>query len=433
MTQQLIPPPTASDGRSPRTPARTRRTRALRLVIGMVGLAIAAPALYAPSASAAAPARYAYQGYAFGTNVSVAGVVKSGNSAPITLGCTTNGNIHKTNSTAAIDLPLVGSTGTVSTTADTYASPLRSRTSATTQGVNLLGGLIKATAVRAVSSVTRSSSGFTTSASGTTLVGLVINDQAISANAAPNTKINLAGLGYVMINEQVKPYPYRLNVNALRVVVNTANTLGVLPGTQVIVSAAVSQLSNPVTGLVGGYAYGTQAQIGTTFDSGPSFVSFMPCLGTNNVLRTNTGAEVIIPGGIASTGTVATTVKSLVSGSSTSAEATATVQNANVLGGIITAGVIKSAARGTYNGSSYSFNDSGSSIANLKILGLPVDVSVPGRVINVPGVGTVTVRKTTRTTKSITNVMVEVRLGTEQGELPIGTVVRIGVSKVALS
>ncbi len=398
----------------------------------MVGLAIAAPALYAPSAGAAAPARYAYQGYAFGTNVSVAGVVKSGNSAPITLGCTTNGNIHKTNSTAALNLPLVGSTGTVSTTADTYASPLRSRTSATTQGVNLLGGLIKASAVRAVSSVTRSSSGFTTSASGTTLASLVIDGQTISANVAPNTKINLAGLGYVMINEQVKPYPYRLNVNALRVVVNTANTLGVLPGTQVIVSAAVSQLSNQVTGTVGGYAYGTQAQIGTTFDSGPSFVSFMPCLGTNNVLRTNTGAEVGIPG-IATTGTVATTVKSLVSGSSTSAEATATVQNVNVLSGIVKVGAIKSVSRGTFNGKTYSFNDSGSSIANLTILGLPVDVSTPGKVINVPGVGTVTVRKTTRTAKSITNVMLEVKLGTAQGELPIGTVVRIGVSKVALS
>ena len=432
MTQQLTPPPAPTAAPRTRTPARSRRSRVLRLVIGMVGLAIAAPALYAPSAGAAAPVRYAYQGYAFGTNVSVLGVVKSGNSAPITLGCTTNGNIHNTNSTAALDLPLVGSTGTVSTTADTYASPVRSRTSATTQSVNLLGGLIKATAVRAVSSVTRSSSGFSTSASGTTLAGLVVNNTAINANVAPNTKINLAGLGYVMINEQVKPYPYRLNVNALRVVVNTANTLGIAPGTTVIVSAAVSQLSNPVTGLVGGYAYGTQAQIGTTFDSGPSFVSFMPCLGTNNVLRTNTGADVTIPG-IASTGTVATTVKSLVSGSSTSAEATATVQNANVLSGIVKAGVIKSASRGTFNGKTYSFNDSGSSIANLTILGLPVDVSVPGRVINVPNVGTVTVRKTTRTAKSITNVMVEVKLGTEQGELPIGTVVRIGVSKVALS
>lgn len=162
-----------------------------------------------------------YTGSAYGTYAKVGSVVKSGPSAPVTFGCSINGGLHKTNTTAGLNLPPLAKTGTIATTGDTYASPIRSRTSATTNQVNLLNGLVRATAVKAVSSTTRSSSGFALSSSGTTLTGLVVGGVSVRADAAPNTRINLAGYGYLVVNEQTKR-SNGLRVSGLRLSVSYA-------------------------------------------------------------------------------------------------------------------------------------------------------------------------------------------------------------------
>ena len=235
------------------------------------------------------------------------------------------------------------------------------------------------------------------------------------------------------MNEQVKKSYYGLTVNALRLVVTTKNSLGVAVGTTATISSAASQLSNPVAGVVAGYAYGTQAQIGTTFDSGPSFVIYMPCHGTANAVRSNSGSSVNIPG-IATAGTIVNTVKGRVATPTTTAETTSTIQTANVLQGVVTATAIKSVSRGSTDGSTYTFNDTGSSFGTISIQGNQIDPgAAPGTAVEVPGVGTVTLRKVSRTSKSISVSMIEVLLKQPVGNLPIGTVVRVGVSKVVLS
>jgi hypothetical protein len=57
--------------------------------------------------------------------------------------------------------------GTVVTTADTSAGSIEAKTSATVQNVNLLSGVVTATAVKSVSSTTHDATGFHTSAAGT--------------------------------------------------------------------------------------------------------------------------------------------------------------------------------------------------------------------------------------------------------------------------
>lgn len=197
-------------------------------------------------------------------------------------------------------------------------------------------------------------------------------------------------------------------------------------------SGAVRQLSNPVAGVVGGCSYGTQAQIGTTFDSGPSFANYMPCLGTSNAVRTNSGVNVNIPG-IATTGTVTNTVRARVSSATTTAKPPSTVQTADILGGVITATAIQAVARGNTNGSTYTFTDTGSGFGALTIQGSSVGpTAAPGTVVQVPGVGTLTLRKVSRTSRSLTVTTIEVVLKQPVDDLPIGTVVRVGVAKVAL-
>lgn len=416
---------------TPPTTPKAPRSRYWLLAAVIALATIAAPALSTVEASAAT-VRYSYSGYAFGTTVSVNNTVTSGYSAPVSLGCTTDGTIRRSNNTAAIDLAPVGTTGTVATAADTSASPVRARTSATTQRVNLLDGLVTATAVQAVSSTTRTGSTFAVSASGTTFTDLVVAGVRIDSTPQPNTTIDLVGFGYLIVNEQVRPAANRLNVNALRLVINTSNVLGVTVGTSAVVSGAVSQLSDPVSGLVGGEAYGTRAQIGTTFDSGPSFVKYMPCLGTGNMTQTNTGANVNIPG-IATTGTVSNSVRASVSTSAISAVTYSTVQNVNVLNGVVRAGLVKAVARGDYNGKAYTFSDISSTFGSLTIRGTSVGANVkPGTVVTVAGVGKVTLRKVTRSARAISVVMIEVVLTQRVNSLPAGTVIRIGAARVAI-
>lgn len=431
MTLDVTPPGTPAAKVAAGIPVRTTRTRLARVAVAFVALAATVPGMSATDADAAT-LKTSYNGYAYGTKVSVNGVVKSGNSAPSSLGCTTNGNLHHRNSTAAVNASPVAQTGSVATTADTYASPIRSRTSATTNNVNLLSGRIRATAVRAVSATTRTSTGFTVSASGTTLTGLVVNGRAISASTAPNTRINLAGIGYLIVNEQVKRSYYGLTVTALRLVVTTSNTLGVAVGTTATVSYATSALSNPVAGVVAGYGYGTDARAGTTFDSGPSFTIFLPCHGTGGAVRTNTGAGVTI-GTALTTGTITNTAKGTVSTTSATAETTATVQTANILDGVVTASAIKAATRGSSNGSTSSFSDTGSTFGTLAIRGSSVGpTAAPGTTVSVPGVGTVTLRKVYRASNAIRVVMIEVVLSQPVSGLPVGTVIRVGVSRVQI-
>ena len=174
-----------------RTTSLSFRVRTALVAVSTIVLAIV-PMM--DETAAAAPTNYSYTAAAYGTSVSVGSVVKSDRSALVTLGCTNEAPLEKTNATAGINLGALGRTGAVSTVVRSYASPIRSLAGATTADVNLLAGLVRATTIKAVSYTTRDDDEYELGSGGSRFTGLVVAGRAITANPAPNTRINLAGV-----------------------------------------------------------------------------------------------------------------------------------------------------------------------------------------------------------------------------------------------
>ncbi len=74
--------------------------------------------------------------------------------------------------------------------------------SATLGVVNLLNGLITADGVVAMASSSIGDTGVNSNAAGSSLGNLVVGGSAVS-DPAPNTRMNLPGVGYVVLNEQL--------------------------------------------------------------------------------------------------------------------------------------------------------------------------------------------------------------------------------------
>src|SRR5579863_6424513 len=163
-----------------------RKTYLLTLVAG-AGLTASMLAAVAPAMAQAAATEIGFQGSAYGTLVTVGPAVRSGRSALSTLGCVSRAGVAHTNSIASVSVPPLLSTGTVTTSAASEATPggPASVSKATTQSASALGGLVKATAVRSVSTTIEHTPGsFSTSAAGTKFVGLVVAGTPINATPA---------------------------------------------------------------------------------------------------------------------------------------------------------------------------------------------------------------------------------------------------------
>ena len=77
-------------------------------------------------------------------------------------------------------------------------------TTAEAANVSVLNGLITARAVLAVATSYANGVGATSESDGSTLVGLVVNGASYGDEApTPNTQVNLPGVGYVVLNEQL--------------------------------------------------------------------------------------------------------------------------------------------------------------------------------------------------------------------------------------
>jgi hypothetical protein len=70
------------------------------------------------------------------------------------------------------------------------------------ENVSVLGGLIQAQAVTAVVSSYVADGAAGSEAAGSGFTNLVVNGVAFAADVAPNTRVTLPGVGYVVLNEQ---------------------------------------------------------------------------------------------------------------------------------------------------------------------------------------------------------------------------------------
>jgi hypothetical protein len=105
---------------------------------------------------------------------------------------------------------------------------------ATLGNVSILGGLITADGVVAVATSTLGNS----NADGSSLANLVVNGVEIS-DPAPNTRVDLAGVGYVVLNEQIAT-DAGLTVNMIHVVLQQATLTGLVTTGDIVVGSATS-------------------------------------------------------------------------------------------------------------------------------------------------------------------------------------------------
>lgn len=117
------------------------------------------------------------------------------------------------------------------------------------ENVSILGGLIQAGTLIAVASSSLSSAGATSNAFGSSLTDLVVNGVPIGSGdliPAPNTRINLPGTGYVILNEQTITgngvSASGIAVNLIHVVLQ--NPLTHFTTGEIVVGAARSQVGS---------------------------------------------------------------------------------------------------------------------------------------------------------------------------------------------
>lgn len=402
------------------------------------GLAASTLTATGPAMAQAAATQTAFFGAAYGTSVTVGPAVRSGRSALSTLGCTSQAGVQHTNSVTSVSAPPLLSSGTVSTSVASRATPAGPATAsmATTQAASALGGLVRATLVRSVSTTSEHAPGsFGTSAAGTKFAGLVVAGHKISGTPAPNTKIALPGVGYVILNQQVSKITTTrasLAVTAIHVVV-TNSSPAAKAGTQVIVSFAQSGLGGPVSGLLDGLAYGASAHVGSAVIAGREFPQALSCLGTEGMTRANQGAGLSIPG-ILTSGTVTDAVQGTATAATASAAATSTVQGLNLLGGTVKATAIKAAV--SADGAPPTFGDT-STFLNLRVAGHPgIGAHVaPNTKVKLAGLGTLWLHRRTETSHKITVIMVQLVVtvaGNPEGLKP-GTTVNVAYAQASVN
>ena len=158
----------------------------------------------------------------------------------------------KSNATLAVNVPGVLRTGVINSTTtsdkDAFGNGEITNTNRTA-GINVLGGLVKATAVKVTASG-KLDEGKYTGGMKLELVNLVIAGQKIPIDVSPNTIINVAGLGEVSLNRQETSTAggaYQNKITAVKITLNTAQA-GLPVGAVVELGVAYTAIAPPVNG-----------------------------------------------------------------------------------------------------------------------------------------------------------------------------------------
>lgn len=311
--------------------------------------------------------------------------------APASLSCDTKPASDQ-NSVASITLaPIVSSSGTASDmVVSNYGSTtVAVQSSSVVQGVSVLGGAITATTVQAVANSGLSNGSASSNANGSMFVGLTVAGQSYSGTPPPNTRVRIAGLGTVILNEETMSHNRSvatgITVNMIHVRITQANSFGLPIGSDVIVGHADSSIATPpvpVTVDASSYALlGTGLAGSGSAKSGPWAPARIPCTGGNAV---DDLASLTLP--FASLGTMADTASGQVSSTGSSASAQSQVQNVSLLAGLIAASAVTTDAAVTLDGSP---TRSGSvTIVDGSIAGTPISSSpAPNTTVNITGLG----------------------------------------------
>lgn len=416
--------------------------------LSMVAACAATSALVLSAATAAhaettatAPPSVAYTGLAYGTEVSALdSTVRVGKTPMSSVSCTSQSGVNTTKSLAGVNLPLVGNVGAVNTRArtDETSTYKRTNTQAQVAGVNLLGGQIKADAIKANSSAYAKADGVNTGVNTLTFTNLTIAGRTISADVAKNTKITVPGVAEVTVNKQTrglsKTGRYNVVTTGLSIELLKGNPLGLPTSTTInIASATAAVTATTGDATYGGTGFSTRVRaVGGAVTSAPTANAGVPCLGGTN---RNELAGVNVPL-LVDAGTTETIARGLTDSSRDWSRVTNRTASPRILGGLISADALvaettvgrsKSTGRTTYTDTS--------KFVGLKIAGRTVaDVDLaPNSVIEIPGVAKVVVHQQIKGKSSMSVTMLRVELLQGAAGLPVGSIIEVGYSRSALT
>lgn len=368
-----------------------------RIIVSLVAsLVLLSLTVSAASAVSAGPTSGLFPGVpnAYGYAVYVLAPAGSGNanygpSVPVALSCTAPpGSKTITNSGPALPAaPLIASgTANASITVNRSQQSLTVQTSEDIHNLSILGGLIAANDIHALVTSTASPTG-ASSTNSSTFSGLTVNGTPENNNPSPNTKLTVPGLGSVTLNEQSGPFngsnTTSIGVVAMDVQITGSNSLGLATGTRIVVafvqSAIVPSAVNAITYGLYGLGLG-----GSTPNIGPAAVAGVSCKGGSATI----GSNGINSSTIGSTGTESSSASGQISSSTASASSQNSISNLNLLGGLISANKVTTAANVSWNSSGSSSRSGAATFQNASVNGTPLPTNpAPNTRENLPGLG----------------------------------------------
>ncbi len=384
-----------------------------------------------------------YQGSAYGVQATLSGIVQVGPTAQASLQqpCGTDiDNQTVTGTAAGVNaLPLI--TGGAANTFASSSPTMTAQASSDVVSVSLLGGLITAQEIKSVSTTALTSNGFQLSAAGSSFTNLLILGAPYNGTPAPNTQVNLLGLGYVVLNEQI-PFTNQkqgtLTVNMFHLYITTANVLGIPVGTEVVLASADSGMVRAFApAVVTGAAFGTQVTVAGILNSTPTAEESLPCYGTAGQTLTDSIASLSLAG-VLSSGTITDTGRSALTSPYSNGEMTTQVENLNLLSGLISANVISGRVDTVINGLDGVFSTALGSFAGISVAGHPeITDTVPyNTTVDLAGLGTLYLKHIVRNfpnPNSIEIRMVEIVVNQNNTfGLPIGADILVGDAQLAI-
>ena len=415
--------------------------RTLAALVGALTLVVAGPLVPARATDPSitpAQVNTGFSGTAYGSYIFNADKsLTSGPTANTVVSCTGSTGKTASNTLAGINVPAVGTIGAATTSVKTLLSATGKRIEgrSTLAGANLLGGLITAGTITSASSAEKNTAGIFTGTNHTSIASLKVLGVPVNVNPAPNTVIDLklpllGSLGKITLNGQEKRMVsgnYQVSTTALRIQILKAGLPGLKAGTDIRLGVSIANLTPPQTGYLTGAGFSTRALLlSGLIGSGPTALAHVKCAGGTSTANL---AGVTIPG-LASAGVTSTTTTGVLAPEPKST-VTNTLAGLNVLNGLMQVDTIKAETSATRApaGGKVTFTDT-SSFVNLRIAGMPaINASVaPNTVIQVPGLGQVTLHKVTKSSTTITVTMIEIVLNQAVGALPTGSKIQIGYS-----
>jgi hypothetical protein len=191
-------------------------------------------------------------------NASAAPVASVGPIGGFGMGCAGTDGADRTRDQVGVSVPGVGSVGAgrITVNALVKGATATSRATATAGAIDLLDGLVTADALTARAVATAGPEGARSEATGSEVAHLVIAGRAFEGTVAPNTRVELPGIGHVIVNERgcssdrpgqagscAADHRTQVQVTSLRIRVTAANDLGLPLGADIVVNRAVAGAS----------------------------------------------------------------------------------------------------------------------------------------------------------------------------------------------